>query len=381
MYKPHKVLLYADFRSPHSLSWRQGLIEAGIEVIAVSSEYTDFNEVYSPDDFTSIRKSKFTSRSRRNRTFLKGLFSYLLSLQFLHSLIFLTRQKIEVSRLKKIIQSSKPDIIHSLRIPYESVIASKAAGSTPHVISSWGQDFEPQAKYDPLLKYWTKQILKRVSGFHYDSVPDLARAIKYGLSPDIPHVHAAGNFGVKISNPSILGIAKKDVVLYPRKISKTTNYNGFIEAAIALIPRTNLNFIGLGLRSLDDFIEKKHGSFDHNRLILLDTISSDECDRLIASSKIVVSPTYSDGMPNTLLLSLATGAHVIAGKLPQFQQFEKLGFSIQLINPKDVNQIIEAIEIARKKKPKLVQLPEEYLWESNLIRIPKFYAQILNNLK
>lgn len=374
-----KVLLYADFRSPHAKGWRSGLISAGIEVLAVSSEPADDVEIVSPSDSVSRARQSYVHSGRQRRGILRSVVRRLSAVQIFHSMIQVVREKSRKQHLLRSIDSFKPDLIHALRLPYEGIIALSAGSKVPVVVSSWGSDFVPQARQDPILRAWLRKYLSSADGYQYDSPADLERALEFGLLSSAPTIHAAGNFGVDealfhMSDESIPGL-----VVYARKVTPNSNYFGFVEAALKLMKTTDATFIGVGLDKIADQVTARFGEYDSVRLRLIGELSREDFARTIRSAQVVVSPSHWDGMPNTILEAAACGAKIVAGDLPQLRELLALNVDIALVDAGSSDEIAIGIErqLLSQSASRAAVLPDEYSRSQNVSRIQSFYESVM----
>lgn len=303
----------------------------------------------------------------------------LTAVQVLHSLIQLTRSRSRRRQILQSVDSFKPDLVHALRLPYEGITALSSEMDIPVIVSSWGQDFVPQAQRDPILRRWLRSNLRRAAGFQYDSPSDLIRAIELGLSPVNPTLHAAANFGVDESLFYVSPEKTPGLVVYARKATRNCNYFGFVEASLALLETTDATFIGIGLKGIQKEVVKRFGNYDTTRLVLIDEVGHDEFARLIRSANVVVSPAYTDGMPVTILDAAASGARIVAGDLPQLRELAKLGVNIELVDPSNSGEISQAIlkQLNEEVTQASIPLPAEYSRSKNLERVHEFYQQVL----
>lgn len=371
-----KVLVYADFRSPHAQSWRQGLIEAGIDVVAVSSEPVDLIDVLSPSDAGSAARASIVDAAGHRglrRTILRALDR----IQLAHSAFHLLRRSGAIARLDALVEEHRPDLVHALRLPYEGLTALSLSASVPVVVSSWGQDFIAQASRDPALRAWLRRLLPLANGFHFDAEGDDARALSYGLPSEAPTVHAAGNFGEP--EPTQAGAHQTGLVVYPRGAVPYANYRGVIEAAVREEFPEGTKFVALGLNSDKLDLERRYGALPPERISLLGRLPTEEAHSLIAAADVVVSPTYSDGIPISLLVALGSGARVVAGDLPQLRDLKTQGQDIVLVDASDVADIARGVreQLSSTAPRRPVPLPEPYRRASNLRRIPEFYRAVL----
>ena len=369
-----KVMIYADFRSPHARGWLEGLRGAGIETVAVSSEVSSVAGVIDPVDAGSKARQHFAGGSIPSGGLRASLRSRLTRFQIVHSAVQLYRGRSRRRFLQEQIRHHNPDLVHALRLPYEGVSALSSIEELPVVVSTWGQDFTSQARHDPLLRFWYRRVIGQSSGFMADEESDVYRARSYGLSESTPTLVAAGNFGVDSSIFFLDEPAKEQLVVYARRATPNNNYKGFLRAAVQVIPRTGAHFVGVGLAGQAAPI----GQAQADKLELTNDLDRDAFAALLRRAKVVVSPAYSDGMPNSVLEAISCGARVVAGDLPQLRQLKELGLPIELVDPNDVSAMALAIQnnLLEDELPTATALPEIYSIAHNQIAVPKFYETV-----
>ena len=73
---------------------------------------------------------------------------------------------------------------------------------------------------------------------------------------------------------------------------------------------------------------------------------------LISNSDVFVLPSYSEGMPNALLESMMVGIPVVTTKVGAINDFfeeDKMGFFIEIKDPKSIVKSVEKVMIHNKK--------------------------------
>jgi hypothetical protein len=99
-------------------------------------------------------------------------------------------------RLRDVIQSLSPELVHAMRIPYEGMIAAlakHASQSPPLVISTWGNDFTLHAGSTPLMARYTRTALGQADALHTDCFRDARLARQWGFDEDKPALTVPGN--------------------------------------------------------------------------------------------------------------------------------------------------------------------------------------------
>jgi len=377
-----KVLLYADFRSPHSRGWRQGLVAAGIDVLAVSSEPVTGYDAVNPVDWLSKRRQEFLDTSASaaaEPTGLRRMLKKASNSQMAHTVMNLGRLRSRRTQLSSLIDTFQPDIIHALRIPYEGLTVLGLRTDVPRIVSTWGSDFVPMASTDVLLATWMKRLLKNAAGFQSDSRQDIERAAGYGLSATVPRFYSAGNFGVDNELFFVDETRPAGVVVYPRKAKANANYAGFVEAAVQLSKRHDLRFVGVGLLPVRDQFVAQYGEDALASITMTADLTRDEMAALMRSAEVVVSPTFWDGTPVTVLEAIASGAQVVAGELPELRTLKDDGMPIELIDARSTQAIVDAISAALdldQQAATAARLPDQFSREANRLRVVDFYDQV-----
>jgi glycosyltransferase involved in cell wall biosynthesis len=281
--------------------------------------------------------------------------------------------------LERIVLAETPDLIHALRIPYEGVTALTAKTNVPRVVSTWGSDIVPQSTSDPILGRWMRRVLRRVDGFQFDSTQDLDRALERGLPLDIPSLHAAGNFGVEDKLFYVSDEREKGLVVYPRRAKPNANYRGFVAAAIELSNSGGARFVGVGLRAAEAELNEIFEGAEIEAVELTGQLSRAEMATLLRRAEVVVSPTFWDGTPISVLEAVACGAKVIAGTLPELLMLQEQGMDIDLIDASSTPAIVEAIEraLGSERMGDASSLPQQFDRRSNQSRVTRFYREVV----
>jgi glycosyltransferase involved in cell wall biosynthesis len=114
-------------------------------------------------------------------------------------------------------------------------------------------------------------------------------------------------------------------------------------------------------------------------VLLVGELSVDEFAGLVRSAQVIVSPSYSDGMPVAILGAVASGSRIVAGDLPQLKELADGGADIDLIDASETHEIAAAIvrQLQSTKDAANTDLPDEYSRSKNAKRVPHFYRAVL----
>jgi hypothetical protein len=270
------------------------------------------------------------------------------------------------SRLRGMIERTRPELVHAMRIPYEGMLAADAAGLAPLLVSVWGNDFTLHAPSTPLMGYYTQWTLKVADALHADCQRDIRLGKKWGFSAPT-HQHQPGDLspgpglfhpkqapGLFHEKPTLVipgsGGIRSDVffqasnaaaaplVVNPRGFRAYVCNEAFFQAIpLVLKERPDARFACpamAGERQVLEWIDK----FGIGEAVeLLPPCPQVELAALFRAAQVVVSPTTHDGTPNSLLEALACGCFPVAGNLDSIREWitpEKNGLLVDATDPK-----------------------------------------------
>ncbi|GAB2644143.1 hypothetical protein GCM10027270_35100 [Nocardioides ginkgobilobae] len=391
-----RVLLYADLRTNHALAWLEGLRSADIDVLPVSSQIVDSDVPFARDPVAAARAALVRRKLNRKvrSTFVpagevpSGDPSMTTDgrdlVQILETSITPLRLPAQMQLLRRQIDRYEPDVVHALRVPYEGLIALQASSQTPVALSCWGQDFSRQAGRDPLLARWVKRSLPRAAGLHVDAKVDLQRAREYGWSADRPTLHAAGNFGVRSDRVFEIERSGPLKIVYPRGRRQYIRHELFLGmiTAFASDPRFEFHGVGLAGDPATEALAQRVGS---DRLKVYPELDSPSYLAILRQADLVVSPSLSDGTPNSLLEALVSGASILATDIPSVRELLRHDPRSRLISADDsaawsssLRDMAPALERRRREPVRLSRLPEEHNAEANKARVRTFYEEVIS---
>lgn len=303
-------------------------------------------------------------------------------LQVLETMLTATRMRSQGRMIRAAIREFSPDVVHALRIPYEGIIALQAISDVPVALSCWGQDFSRQAARDPLLAMWVRRLLPKAAGIHVDARVDLERARSYGLR-SVPHIHAAGNFGIRATDFPAADRRGPYTVLYPRGLRQYVRHELFLSMVEDLAAQENLQFVGVGLQ--DDPKSAAVARAYPDRLTLLPELPRADYLAVLRTADVVVSPGLSDGTPNSLLEAMASGASIIAADIPSVRDLLGADQKSNLIDPEDpqqwaatLRQLLPTLEDRRRESEAYSRVPDIYNAATNTARVLNFYDAVIS---
>ncbi|MBK6646334.1 MAG: glycosyltransferase family 4 protein [Anaerolineales bacterium] len=349
-----RLLFVTDARSPISRSWMRYLAQRGDEVFIAStfeSDGVDFpieRMEFTPVAFSAVKKRASAPSSASSRT---------LSLRTkIRQWIGPATISASARKLRRFIEEVRPDIVHAMRIPYEGMLAASALQglvSRPlFLVSVWGNDFTLHAPSTPLMKYYTRKVLKSADGLHADAERDVRLAREWGLGVDKPTLVAPGNGGVRSDvfyppqEPT-----KTPVVINPRGVRPYVRNDSFFKSIpLVLAKRPDAKFLCVGMRNEPQALGWVKGLGIENAVELLPAFAHEEMGEVFRRAQMVVSPSIHDGAPNSLLEAMACRCFPAAGDLESIREWITHGQNGLLFDSNDPQSIADAILLGLERE-------------------------------
>ncbi|WP_412737385.1 glycosyltransferase [Krasilnikovia sp. MM14-A1259] len=376
------VLLIADGRSPHTRGWIRGLCSIGVETTLLSSRrlldddrdalaaLLPAHAVHEPADlWNTIRPALAALRPPARAGAAPGLGGGEAGAggtggaetrcgpppppglgQRLKEAADLRAARSLGRSMTRLVASAAPDVVHALRIQYEAIAASSAGAGIPLAVSTWGSDLITNAHVSRTVHARTRRALERADAFFGDCARDAALADDFGLRPGTPKHVVPGNFGLDFdtfpaADPGYLttyGLTAGRLVTYPRGVRSCIDHEALVQAFGMLMARgVDARFLAAGLHGVIDDARQVPGVFAC-------TPALDHADmlRIAALSTVTVSPSTSDGTPNSILEGLAGGSVPVCGDLASLREIESRGAVMVWCDPADPRSIAEGVEAA-----------------------------------
>ncbi|HET7145285.1 MAG TPA: glycosyltransferase family 4 protein, partial [Anaerolineales bacterium] len=294
---------------------------------------------------------------------------------------------LSTNRLRAFINEVQPDLVHAMRIPYEGMLAAAAYTGAPLIVSIWGNDFTLHAPSTPLMKYYTRRVMKVIHALHADVERDIRLAHEWGLSEDKPTLVTPGNGGIRsdVFYPPFEAV-KDPVIINPRGFRAYVRNDAFFKAIpLVLAKHADAKFICSSMQGkaqAEQWI--KELKIEH-AVRLLAPVSHKEMADVFRSAQIVVSPAIHDGTPNSLLEGMACGCFPIAGDLESIREWITHGQNGLLVNPNDPQSIADGILLGLEREDlrreaaglnaKIISARAEY--GMNMKRVVEFYGKVI----
>jgi glycosyltransferase involved in cell wall biosynthesis len=293
-------------------------------------------------------------------------------------------------RVREQIDRFGPDLVHAMRIPFEGILAARAAAGRPLVVSVWGNDFSLWAERNRLVKAATRSTLRRTTSLHADCRIDIRRAQEMGLSKGARTLLVPGTGGVA---DSFLR-ARKDctplveawpVIVNPRGVRSYVRNDVFFQAVPRILESfPNAHFYCLGMSRSWIMLSLVNVLGIQDYVTLLPTITQDEVAHLYARSHIVVSPTEHDGTPNSVLEAMAAGVIPVVGDLPSLREWIEHMKNGILCDPRDPGSIamgvvsaLTEIDLEGARRRNLALVEERAMFGKSMRQVEAFYRTTL----
>jgi glycosyltransferase involved in cell wall biosynthesis len=300
------------------------------------------------------------------------------------------RLVIRSRRVREEIDRFDPDLIHAMRIPFEGILAARAASERCLVISVWGNDFSLWAEKSRVVNAATRLTLSRTTSLHADCRIDVRRAQELGLPNGARTLVVPSSGGVpecflRAGENRPLRVAAGPVIVNPRGVRSYVRNDVFFKSVpriLEVFPDAHFYCLGMSrsriMLSLVDVLAIQ----DH--VTLLPTITQDEVADLYAASDIVVSPTEHDGTPNSVLEAMAAGVIPVVGDLPALREWIEHMKNGILCDPRDpvsiamgVRMALSEIDLQEARRQNLALVEEQATFGRSMGRVEEFYRATL----
>lgn len=292
-----------------------------------------------------------------------------------------------VRQLIKVIKKIKPDIVHTLEMQHSGYLAlsvkERMGDSFPTwIFTPWGSDLYLFGRLSDHREK-IKNVLASCDYYGPKSERDIRLAKEFGFKgkflPVLP-----GNGGLDTTKLRTFWQPGKPS---DRKLILVKGYQGSMGRALVA-----LHAIELCCDALKDFsvvvysatedVKIKAQLIMHDSgipITILPSLPHEELLKLFGSARISVGISISDGVPNSLLESMALGSFPIESNTSCADEWIINGESGFIVQPEDPDAISEAIRIAVKNDSLINQSAEKnYLIAKNRIDSSVIHPKIIS---
>jgi glycosyltransferase involved in cell wall biosynthesis len=398
-----RIAFIADGRSEHVRRWLPYFVELGDEVLLLSTYPCTQNLpgitvqvlpklFYVGQSMVKRETSQPKSQKRSAQSILlsRKLYSKVWPLWHHATVVEVPLQALITRRFLNIF---KPDVVHAIRIQNEGYVGA-LAGYHPLILSSWGSDFIFIAQRYRLHSLLTRETLRKPNAFTADCHRDFRFARSYGFADNKPMRYFPGNGGInlKLFSPGQFEAQHREpIVIYSRGVSPFYRVDTLLSAIeLVLANRAQKGkFVLLVPQATIPTLEKmrNHLNLPESRVIIRPFVRKNELVKLLQKAAVSVSPSISDGTPNSMLEAMACGAFPVMSNLESIREWITHGGNGLLFDPTNANDLASCIrealnnpvmrQVGQKINLAIVKKRADYT--KIMPEVRQFYQNIANN--
>ena len=390
-----RLLYIADGRSPTARNWISYFIQQDHQVHLVSTSPCEEIPGLVSLDVLPVAFSQVGlqgSGEKTERGMLRRITPLWLRTFIRQWLGPLTLSK-AARRLSALIDRINPEMIHAMRIPYEGMLAALAKPKQPLIVSVWGNDFTLHAASNPVLGYYTRKTVRRITALHTDCQRDRTLAHNWGFPETRVSVVLPGSGGVRkqvFYPPKQAPAAAPPVIINPRGFRAYIRNDTFFKAIpLVLQEYPDARFLCPTMETHPEA---------HRYVEQLDIAEAVELQPMMPQNvladqlrraHIVVSPSTHDGSPNSLLEAIACGCFPVAGNIESIREWIRDGENGLLVDPTDPKALAQAIitgvadsQLRKQARETNFRLIDEFAaYDKVMPQANHFYQEVLQAAK
>jgi glycosyltransferase involved in cell wall biosynthesis len=385
-----RILFIADGRSPTAINWIGHFIHRGHEVHLASTyqcvPQLDLASLHIlPTAFSRMGASTSMGESNERSSLIKRLLNTSMRTKIRQRIIPLTLPR-AAKALSRILEETRPNLVHALRIPYEGMITALADPKIPMIISVWGNDFTLQARATRLMSGYTRKAARRTDALMADCQRDIRLAHEWGFPEGRPAIVLPGGGGVQLDIffPPDEPVSAP-VVIHPRGLRAYIRNDTFFHAIPHVLGKCpEARFLCAAMQG-EPQAERWVADLEiEDTVTLLPRLDREEVADLFRRGAVVVSPSEHDGAPNSLIEAMACGCFPVAGDIESVREWIRHGENGLLVDPADPQALAEAIltaleddELRAKSRPDNMQLVAERAEYGAVMRKAETFYQMV----
>ncbi len=356
-----KICLLGNINSVHLQRWASQLNKKGHKIDVISFEKT------SPLENITIHHIK-----RKIPTKLDYIFN--------------------ISSIKKLIHSIKPDVVHAHYLTSYGFIAA-CTGFRPLVVSAWGSDVLISPQKNLLLKFFVRFTIKKACLIHslanfveknlidLGAKPNQIVVLPFGIDKSLMEQIGSKSF----KEPTSL------IIISTRSLDYIYNVELLIKSLPYIIKKYNtLECLIIGDGGQRKKLEKLSRSLGvKNNVNFLGNLPHNQLLEQLKRADIFISTSFSDMNNVSLNEAMACGLFPICTDIPANREWIKDEINGFLVPTNSsfilAKKIIEAYEnkqlINDAKKTNLKIIRERAILDDNISKMEKFYEKVISLYK
>ena len=262
----------------------------------------------------------------------------------------------QVVAARRMLRKLKPDIVVAFRTQNEGYVAA-FAGFHPWVLFTQGSDFIYMADCHRLHAWLTAIAVRRADALLADCDRDIGLAKQYGFSETRPALLSPGNGGVDtaIYAPGRNNAERERLVVYPRGLAPYMRLDTLLYSIASLQKDSDFQDVYYKLlvtpaviSEVEAMIHRLHLMAD--KIDILPFMSQAKLASLLQRAAIIVSPSLTDGTPNSMLEAMACGAFPVMSNLESIREWICDGENGLLFDPHQPQELTTCLKIALANK-------------------------------
>jgi len=245
-----------------------------------------------------------------------------------------------------------PDIVVAFRTQNEGYVAGMT-GFHPWILFTQGSDFVYMAERHAWHKFLTRGVVRKADGLMSDCQRDINLARYYGFPQTHPARLFPGNGGVDLAvyRPGVAASDRKRWIVYPRGLAPYLRLDTFLSSINALQQEPDYSDVCYKLLVTPDVIPVAlsmayEQGLDMSRVEVLPFMSQPDLSTLLQQAAVIVSPSLTDGTPNSMLEAMACGAFPVMSNLESIQEWIHHGKNGLLFDPTQPSDLLNCLQQA-----------------------------------
>jgi glycosyltransferase involved in cell wall biosynthesis len=357
-----KLLFIADARSENFRRWIRYFVNKGDDVHVLSTYCCDMIsgcKLYVLPSLLRASSALVKRSDATHRPSQAGILTSLLLNRGWDKHLFAVWSNIKLVNLpfqlwiaQRVIGRTNPDVTIAFRTQNEGYLAAM----TDHhslILFSQGQDFVAVARQQVIQSKMTSFVVRRVDALITDCDRDIRLARNYGLRSGVPVAVFPGNGGVDISvyAPGKPAEQRQRLIVFPRGLAPFIRFDTLLSgirdlhctpayADVQFVLLVTPPVMGIARQMVLD------NGLNPHVVQVRPFLPQPELAALLQSAAAIISPSQSDGTPNSMLEAMACGAFPIMGDLESIREWVDHGKNGLLFDPLNTNQLADCMRHA-----------------------------------
>lgn len=251
-----------------------------------------------------------------------------------------------------ILRNLKPDIVVAFRTQNEGYIAA-LTGIHPWALFTQGSDFIYMAKRHRSHAWLTSIAVQRADALMADCQRDVSLAKQYGFSKNNPSLLSPGNGGVDLSvyRPGVAANQRERWVVYPRGLAPYIRLDTLLYSIFSLQHEPDYSDVRYKLlvtTAVIPVVESmvRRQCLNMSKIDILPFMTQNKMAALLQKTAVIVSPSLTDGTPNSMLEAMACGAFPVMSNLESIREWICHGQNGLLFDPTQPQDLTNCLRIA-----------------------------------